>query len=65
MRQIFCLVSTQVHKGAIKVKHYHNHLNNLIAISQWDDWDVFLFNLLSKKNFINKNFTLNGDFAIF
>lgn len=33
--------------NAMKVKHYHNHLQNLIAISQCLYWNVFLFHLRS------------------
>lgn len=50
---------------AIKVKHYHNHLQNLIAISQCLDWDVFLFHLICPPIMVYKNFRLNGDFGMF
>lgn len=50
---------------AIKVKHYHNHLQNLIAISQCLEWDVFLFHLSCPPIMRYSNFRLNGDFGMF
>lgn len=50
---------------AIKVKHYHNHLQNLIAILQRLDWNVFLFHLTCPPIMGYKNFRLNGDFSMF